>query len=260
MKILLLLTTLLFALPSGSQAQEFAEYQKQYFLSKQDTLPFRVLLPKDFDTKKKYPLLIFLHGIGERGSDNEKQLTHGARFFLKDSIRERFPAVVVFPQCPDGSSWHNAKVTPFPDGRRMVEHPKTRKSNRQLNMLADLIFEMHWVYPIDENRIYLGGLSNGGRGTLEMVRQNPKLFAAAFAICGGANPAIAPDLKNTPLWLFHGDADPVNPYRESKEVYDALKELDATVRMTTFPGTDHNAWEPAFKEPGLMEWLFSFNR
>jgi len=247
-------------LSPGVEAQEFSEFQKQYFRSKQDTLPFRVLLPKNFDKDKKYPLLLFLHGIGERGSDNEKQLTHGARFFLKDSIRAQFPAVVVFPQCPDGKSWHNGKVTANPDGSRMVVHPKKRLPNKQLELLEELIFEMHWVYPIDENRIYLGGLSNGSRGTMEMIRRNPKLFAASFAICGGGNPNIAKDLQYTPLWIFHGDADGVNPYRESLDVYHGLKNLNAPVKMTTFTGVDHNAWDPAFAEPGLMEWLFSHKR
>lgn len=257
MKTITLIVGLLLGITQAVQGQDLSEYHKQYFRSGEETLPFRVLLPKNMDSDKEYPLLVFLHGVGERGSDNEKQLTHGASFFLKDSIRERFPAVVVFPQCPAGKSWNNALVTPLSDGRRMVEHPKEQKPNRQLELLEDLIFELQWVYPVNANRMYIGGLSNGGRGTLEMIRRNPKMFKAAIAICGGAHPEIAPQLQYTPLWLFHGDRDQVNPYHESADLYKALKSLNADVQLTTYPGVDHNAWDPTFAQKGWMEWLFS---
>lgn len=242
------------------KAQDLSLFKERYYISKQDTLPFRILMPKGFDPDRKYPLVVFLHGSGERGSDNQLQLTHGARFFLQDSIRDRYPAIVVFPQCPQERSWNNVITEYGSDGSRVIRHPKDRKPNKQLALVEDLIFELDWTYPVDDDRIYVGGLSMGGRGTFEIVRRNPKKFAAAFAICGGAHPDTAASLKDTPFWIFHGEEDDVVPIQGSLDVYDALKEREAVVRLTTYPGVKHDSWTNTFAEPGLMEWLFSFER
>ena len=97
--------------PSSGFAQDFSVYEKKQFVQGSGVLPYRILLPKNFDAEKKYPLILFLHGSGERGNDNEKQLTHGGELFLRDSIRENYPAIVVFPQCAEKSSWARIEVT-----------------------------------------------------------------------------------------------------------------------------------------------------
>lgn len=111
--------------------------------------------------------------------------------------------------------------------------------------------------PVDEDRIYIGGLSMGAMGTFELVRRNPRRFAAAFAICGGANPAITRKLKRLPWWIFHGDADQVVPVRYSQAMVDAMKRQDIPVKFTVYPGVGHDSWTPTFKNPELLPWLFS---
>ncbi len=236
--------------------QEYPEYQKEQYISKTDTLPYRILLPENYDPSIAYPLILFLHGSGERGSDNSLQLTHGADLFLKESIRKEFPAFVVFPQCPAEQSWSNRAYVPTDDGYAIL-YPKTIDHNAQQDLLKGLIGQLTTRYKLDENRLYAGGLSNGGMGTFELVHRNPNLFAAAFAICGGANPHIAEVISETPWWLFHGEADAIVPISGSKDMYRALKEQKADVTMTLYPEVGHDSWTNAFAEPELFPWLFS---
>ncbi|MEM7085488.1 MAG: prolyl oligopeptidase family serine peptidase [Bacteroidota bacterium] len=234
-------------------------FKKELYISKSDTLPYRILYPKNYDHGKKYPLLLFLHGSGERGDDNELQLVHGASLFLKEAVREEFPAIVVFPQCQSNLSWNNARVE-FINYSRVYRFPATVEPNGQLDLAEGLLAYLKSELPVDLNRMYLGGLSMGGMGTFELLHRNPNTFAAAFAICGGANPEIANRIKNTPLWIFHGDTDNVVPYTNSTLIYEALKTQQADVKITIYPEIGHDSWTPAFAEPELLPWLFSKER
>jgi predicted peptidase len=112
-------------------------------------------------------------------------------------------------------------------------------------------------YPVDDERVYVGGLSMGGMGTFELVRRMPKTFAAAFPICGGANPATAKKMDDVDWWIFHGAKDDVVPPRHSEVMVKALKKEGANVKFTLYPNANHNSWDPAFTEPELLSWLFS---
>jgi len=255
-KPFLVLIPFLFLLNTSLNGQNLDAYQKELFIVKSDTLPYRILYPKNYDSTKKYPLLLFLHGSGERGHDNELQLVHGSSLFLKETIRDEFPAIVVFPQCQAGLSWNNSTVE-FTDGARIYSYPSKIEPNEQLDLVEGLLAQLKTVVAVDQNRIYLGGLSMGGMGTFELLHRNPNTFAAAFAICGGANPAIAKNIKSTPIWIFHGDTDQVVPFRYSFGMFEGLKSQKADVKLTLYHNVGHDSWTNAFAEPKLLPWLLS---
>ena len=251
--LLVLVAFLVFG-PLRSQNTEL--YSKETFISADGSMPYRLLTPDNYDATKTYPLLVFLHGSGERGSDNELQLVHGASFFASDSVRARFPAFVVFPQCPKDESWSFYNYSdPKEDGKFTA--PAKTYNHKQQQLLEALINDLSQYYSIDQTRLYIGGLSMGAMGTLELIKRNPKRFAAAFAICGGANPKAARKLKHTPLWLFHGEADQVVPAYFSTELFNALKLRRADVKITMYAKVGHDSWTPTFKEPELLSWIFS---
>ena len=240
-----------------SQAQDFSAYQKEWLIQGPDTLPYRILLPLHFEASKRYPLVLFLHGSGERGRDNEKQLTHGSQLFLADSNRQRFPAIVVFPQCADSSYWSNVQITRDTSGGRTFNFQEGGAPTRPMAMVENLLEELQGQYKIKSDQVYVMGLSMGGMGTFELVRRHPDLFAAAIPICGGANTATAPQLKRLPWWVFHGAKDNVVPPRHSEEMVAALKAQGASVTFTVYPEAGHNSWDSAFAEPDLLSWLFA---
>lgn len=240
--------------------QDIALYQKKWLVQGADTLPYRVLLPEHFDSSKQYPVVFFLHGAGERGRDNERQLTHGARLFLQPENREAFPAIVVFPQCSRKSYWSNVLRVHDEKGARKFEFLPDGTPTRSMQLLQELVPIILRSYPIRKSQVYVGGLSMGGMGTYELVRRLPGTFAAAFAICGGAHPSTATKLKGVDWWLFHGAKDDVVPPSATQVMYGALKKAGANVKFTLYPNANHNSWDPAFAEKDLLPWLFSKKR
>jgi predicted peptidase len=243
-------------LMSSAFAQDLSKFKKENFIKGTDTLKYRILYPENFDANKKYPLVVFLHGAGERGNDNEKQLTHGAKLFLTDSFRKDHPAIVIFPQCPESSYWANVEIETV-TGKRFFNFLKGGEPTKAMDLLVGLTDEMTNKSFTDKAKIYLGGLSMGGMGTFELLRRKPKTFAAAFPICGGDHVANVKKYKKVPLWIFHGGLDDVVNPQLSYGVYHALKELGHTPKFTVYPKANHNSWDSAFAEPGLMSWLFS---
>jgi predicted peptidase len=238
-------------------AQDLSLYQKHLYISGNDTLPYRLLLPENYDPAKKYPLIYFLHGAGERGNDNEKQLTHGAKLFLREEVRKNYPAIVVFPQCAEKSFWSNVDFKVDSSGQRNFFFPAGGEPTIAMKLARELVNQLLEKYPVDKKRVYVGGLSMGGMGTFEIVRRNPKLFAAAIPICGGGNPSTAEQLKKTNWWVFHGGKDNVVPPSLSEIMVEALKKEKAKVKFTLYPEANHNSWDSAFAEPDLLPWLFS---
>lgn len=237
-------------------AQDLSLYQKHLYISGNDTLPYRLLLPENYDASKKYPLIYFLHGAGERGNDNEAQLIHGSKLFLKDDIRKSYPAIIVFPQCPANSFWSNVDFK-MEDGKRTFQFNEDGEPTIAMRLAQELLQKIIREYPVQKKQIYAGGLSMGGMGTFEIVRRNPKLFAAAMPICGGGAPATAAKMKKTKWWIFHGAKDNVVPPELSEKMAKALQDAKATVKFTLYPGANHNSWDAAFAEPELLSWLFS---
>jgi len=193
-------------------SQDFSMYKKDVLTSKKGSIPYRVLLPKNYNPNIKYPLILFLHGAGERGNDNESQLVHGADLFLEESVRQDYPAVIVFPQCAADESWGNYGYSRV-DNVVTIEYSATVDKIKHQELLKSLVKKLKKDFSLDNNRLYLGGLSMGSMGAFDMVKANPKLFAAVFAICGGANPKIAKRISNPSWWIFHGADDNVVPLK-----------------------------------------------
>ncbi len=236
-------------------------YRADVFVSTDGTLPYRIMLPENFDPSVSYPLIYFLHGAGERGNDNEKQLLHGASFFASAENRANFPAIVVFPQCAQDDFW--AKVTFHfdPEGTRSFSFDPSGEPATSMNLAIELLESMlknNWV---DKDRVYVGGLSMGGMGTFEMLFRMPQVFAAAFPICGGGNPEMINEKVNkVNVWTFHGEDDTVVPARLSEAMVEAYQKAGVPVKLTLYPGVGHNAWDYVFQEPELLPWLFSNNK
>ncbi len=238
-------------------AQDLSLYQKKWMVQNGDTLPYRILLPKDYDSTKFYPLIFFLHGAGERGRDNEKQLTHGAKLFLKEEVRENYKAIVIIPQCPINNYWGNMLRIHGENEIRSFYFLEDGPPGRYMVLLQQLVTFVIDKYPVQKKQVYVGGLSMGGMGTFELVRRMPKIFSAAFPICGGANSATAKKMKKVSWWIFHGAKDDVVSPLHSKVMYEALQKQKADVKYTLYPNANHNSWDNAFAEPELMSWLFS---
>lgn len=228
------------------------EFSKELFVSDKDSLPYRLLLPKNFDNDKKYPLIIFLHGAGERGNDNELQLVHGKDLFINMNKNNTFPSIVVFPQCSKNSYWAN--VSRINNSFSFLDDPT---ENTSLKLVEGMINELQRNFKINSNQIYVGGLSMGGMGTFELVYRNPDMFAAAFAICGGANPKIGEKISKTNWRIYHGDKDFVVPVKLSIDMYNSIKSFNKNVYLKIYPNVNHNSWDNVFREPDLFKWLFS---
>jgi predicted peptidase len=234
-----------------AMAQSFAS---AIYTQEGEQLPYRILLPENYNPTTSYPLVVFLHGAGERGTDNALQLLHGSDLFLASEFRKTQPAIVVFPQCPEGAYW--ATILDRPDDLKF-NYPKKPKENPILDLVDGLIEEIIDRHPINEDRIYIGGLSMGGMGTFEMVYRNPRKFAAAFAICGGANPKIARKIRRPKWRIDHGEVDEVVPLVLSQRMVQALKKKKAEVIFNVYDGVNHDSWNKVFDDPYFLPWLFS---
>ncbi|MBC7655311.1 MAG: prolyl oligopeptidase family serine peptidase, partial [Oligoflexus sp.] len=233
---------------------------KTSFVMDGDTLPVRILYPENFDPSKKYPLMLFLHGRGESGNDNEKQLTHGSKMFLDSAFRKKYPAVVIFPQCGNDSYWSNVNINTNEKGKRNFSFQKGGKPTIAMKLLLAYLDELEDLNYLDHNRFYLGGLSMGGMGTYELLRREPKAFAAAFAICGGDNIKNVKKYRKVPLWLFHGEKDDVVDPQFTKNIAQELQKRGADYKLTIYPNANHNSWDAAFAEKDFLPWLFSYKK
>lgn len=239
------------------KAQDTSLYSSKTFVKGADTLKYRVLMPKGFNPAKKYPVLVFLHGAGERGNDNKAQLTHGGKMFLQDEVRSNFPAVVIFPQCPADSYWSNVEIETENTGRRF-NFKKGGQPTPAMKSVIGLVNELRSESFADKSRFYLAGLSMGGMGTFELLSRKPKIFAAAMPICGGGNTeSVKKYAKRVKLWIFHGAKDNVVTPDNSDRMVAALKTAGADVKYTLYPDAEHDSWNNAFAEPDFLSWLFS---
>ncbi|MBY0477930.1 MAG: prolyl oligopeptidase family serine peptidase [Chitinophagaceae bacterium] len=259
MRLLLAFVTVLCAgIVSAQTADSFEK--KTYNFAEGKALPYRILYPENYDRTKKYPLVLFLHGAGERGSDNEMQLMHGSKLFLDAANRKKFPAIVIFPQCPANSFWASIKVDTTVQPRAF-SFDYTGEANWPLTAANELVQKIASEEAVDTRRIYIAGLSMGGMGTFESVYRYPKLYAAALPICGGADlNSYSKWTGKTPFWIFHGDADAVVNVKLSREATEKLKSIKAKVTYTEYPGVNHNSWDNAFAEADFLKWMFGQKR
>lgn len=212
-------------------------------VTKREKATYLLFLPDGYKKrgKERWPLILFLHGIGERGSDPWKVKAHGPPKVVEKMTN--FPFVVVSPQCPDGQWW----------------------SSETLIALLDDVMDR---YKIDSTRVYLTGLSMGGFGAWSLALEYPERFAAVAPICGGGNPRYTMSydasrkaaLQALPFWVFHGDKDTAVTLDESERMVTALKKFRCDVKFTVYPGVGHDSWTPTYANPELYEWFLKQQR
>jgi predicted peptidase len=242
-------------------SQDKSLFGKETFMSSSgEILPYRILKPLNFDENKKYPVVLFLHGAGERGNDNEAQLTHGVSTFLTEKYRTEYPCIVIAPQCPEEGYWSSAKFTrdKYPiDFDFNYSYEITPALDAAIELLNSCIEDGF----TDTSRVYITGLSMGGMGTFEAVGRFPELFAAAVPICGGGDTdSYNSETTQVPFWIFHGNADGVVPVENSRKMYARLIELESDVKYREYADVNHNSWDNAYNEVNLVPWMFSKKR
>ncbi len=207
---------------------------------------YRLYKPKN--NAEKYPIILFLHGAGERGIDNEKHLKHIAHLASEESQKD-YPCYILAPQCPAGTKWVNVEWT-------LKSHVMPAISPT-LQATLDLLKKVLQNNKIDEKRIYVVGLSMGGFGVWDILCREPKLFAAAIPICGGGDESQAYLIKDIPIWAFHGLQDKVVLPSRTQNMVKAIEKLNGKAQMTLYPEIGHAAWEKALHSPETWQWLFS---
>lgn len=240
--IILFITTLCIEL--NAQASKFSH--EKLIGRKGDTLNYRQLI-SDYETQSKFPLVIFLHGSGERGNDNEAQLKWGVQHFATDQIMHTYRPIVIAAQCPEKMRWGNFSSK----GTSINKSP-----SQPMTLLIELIKEKIQSMPIDTNRIYITGLSMGGFGTFDALSRYPNMFAAAVPVCGGGDVSKAKLMAHIPIWIFHGMLDDVVDPSSSLKMHKALNKHGANPGLTLYPNTGHFSWLAAYTDKKMMDWLF----
>lgn len=229
----------LLMLMSGAsiQAEEKAQSGKQGAAELKTTIPvnmdYLIYLPENYDEKEKWPLMLFLHGAGERGDNLDLVTVHGPPKLIKNG--KQFPFIVVSPQCPKEQLWQPVELTA-------------------------LLNDIEKNYKVDKDRIYVTGLSMGGFGTWSLAAYTPYRFAALVPICGGGEKFWVKKIKHVPIWVFHGAKDGAVPLDRSQTLVDVLKKEKADVSFTIYPEAGHDSWTETYNNPEVYEWLLKQKR
>jgi predicted peptidase len=209
-----------------------------------NTLPYRLLLPRGYDKGTRYPVVVFLHGAGEKGTDNQRQVTNGVEKFAEGENRRKYPAFVVVPQCPPNRWWTEG----------------TAEMTLPLALVFEIVEALAKEFSVDEKRIYITGISMGGFGAWDAISRKPGYFAAAVPVCGGGDPSKAELIKDVPVWAFHGAEDTIVDVRYSRQMVRALEEAGGKPKYTEYRGVGHASWEYVYSEPAMYAWLFAQKR
>lgn len=212
---------------SQTEKQTTHNFQKEIKLTLDAN--YLLYLPEDYnENEEKFPLVLFLHGAGERGNDLEKVKVHGLPRLVNEG--KEFPFIIVSPQCPELVFWNT-------------------------DLLSSLVDEIESNYRVDKNKIYVTGLSMGGHGTWSLALTQPNRFAAIAPVCGWADTVNANTIAHLPIWVFHGAKDAVVPVKASKDMVSALKNYGSDVRLTIYPEANHDSWTETYNNEELYKWL-----
>ena len=239
--------------PMQPWENKFTAFKFNTYVKDGHTLPYRFYAPQ-VQRGKKYPLVIFFHGAGERGNDNRIQFLR----FNPVAFWEKYSCYVVAPNCPavprGGKNAEGVWVdTPFGATQSTMKDQPTWPMALAMEMIAQIIKENK----VDHDRIYVTGLSMGGFATWEILQREGKLFAAAVPVCGGGDLAYAPQFAKIPIWVFHGDADKTVPPNRSRDMVAAITKAGGNVKYTEYPGVGHDAWSKTYANPEMWDWLFA---
>ena len=215
-----------------------SDSQKKFSFNITFQMEYLLFLPESYtqSTNQKFPLILFLHGAGERGSDLDSVKRHGIPKIVETN--PDFPFIAVSPQCPEDSWWTS-----------------------ELHTINGLIEEVVEKYQVDTSRIYLTGLSMGGFGTWSLASMYPERFAAIAPVCGGGEVRqILRSLVEMPIWTFHGQKDDVIPFSRSEEIVTALKKHGSSIKFTIYPEAGHDSWTKTYDNPELYKWFLKHSR
>jgi predicted peptidase len=236
--------------------QLFEEHLVRYYGGRyrDEVFRYRLLKPSEIKAGETYPLILYLHGAGERGDDNVSQLKYLPEQMSRPEWQMRYPCFLIAPQCRSGEQW--------------VDHPWSSPKSvpmmeptDQMKVAIQILEQVQSEQPIDASRIYLTGLSMGGYGSWELAMRMPERFAAVAPICGGGDERQAARLVGVPIWAWHGDADAAVPVERSRRMIDAIKKAGGNPKYTELEGIGHNSWIQAYDNPqGVVPWLFSQRR
>lgn len=218
------------AVPTGFLFRDLKHQEKTY--------RYIVYVPRNYDPQKEWPVILFLHGMGECGSDGVRQMAQGIGTAIQQNP-SKWPFLVVMPQKPDmRDAWED--------------------HDEAVMAILDTVLK---EYSVDRSRQYLTGLSQGGHGTWVLGARHADRWAAIAPICGYGDPkAIAPALKSVPIWCFHGEDDKVVPVSQSQAICEAIKTEGGNPKLTTYPGVGHNSWDKAYREEALDRWFLEHRR
>ena len=211
---------------------------KKKSFNKRINFEYLMYLPDDYyNEEKKYPLMLFLHGAGERGDNVDLIKKHGIPKRIEEG--ENFPFITIAPQCRDGIWWSNTE---------------------SINILKKLMQHLILDLKVDKKRVYGTGLSMGGFGIFELALSAPSLFTALVPVCGGTITNDLQNLEKTPIWMFHGEEDDVIPKESSLLIYKYLKEKNKNILLTIYPNTMHDSWTETYENKEIYDWLLSFKK
>lgn len=227
-RILLILLYAATLATAPSFAEDVTQTPKRLSVQIPVEMDYLLYLPKDYDSKESWPLILFLHGSGERGSDLELVKKHGPPKLINEG--KEFPFIVVSPQCRKDVWW-------------------------EPNELTALLDDVVKTHKVDQDRICVTGLSMGGFGTWRLAAYTPERFAALAPICGGGEPYWASRFANVPTWAFHGAKDEGVPLRRTEEMIEAMRKKDGEPKLTVYPDAGHDSWTETYNNPEFYEWL-----
>lgn len=239
-----------FVMTSPLSAQDTTDvFQARQHTDGDATLNYRLLTPKQEQEDQKLPLVLFLHGAGERGDDNQAQLKHGAKEFA--ARQDQHPCFVLVPQCPKEMRWVDVDWNEETGVGAFKDTPSA-----MMKLALQVVDELIESGKIDRSRVYVTGLSMGGYGTWYAAGMKDPPFVAAAPICGGGDPMWADRYVGFPLWAFHGDADTAVPVGRSREMIEAIKKAGGAPKYTEYPGVGHDSWTQTYANDAFHDWLF----
>jgi len=226
------------------------KFEKHIFQTENISMPYRLLKPAKIEEDKKYPLVLYFHGIGVRGDDNEKTLLNGVWHLAKDEFIEKYPAFVIVPQCPSDMRW-----TEYSSASEI--QILSKEINIAMQTVLEIMQKVISDFSIDTNRIYVSGMSMGGFATWEIIMRFPDVFAAAVPVCGGGDTSFANQITHIPIWAFHGALDKIVPPLRSIEMVESINNVGGNAKISIFENVGHDVWLKAYEMPEMYEWLFN---
>ena len=242
------------AAPVAKWESRFHDFGFKTYEKDGHVLPFRIYRPAHLEAGKKYPLVMFFHGAGERGLDNRLQLF---RFGTVTNFWEKYPCFVIAPQCPPRTGDHDGQSTWVQTGFGDPSHVMKKQPTWPMALAMNLLDETLAENQIDTGRVYVTGLSMGGFATWEILQRKPGTFAAAMPVCGGGDPAFARESSKIPIWIFHGSADDIVQPKRSRDMAAALIAAGGHPIYTEYIGAGHDVWGQTYSDMKVWDWLFT---